>query len=55
MILLGFNAMNFGIRNGWWLLVFILFGATYWVVHTHELSQPMDEALDEIPEPQATA
>ncbi|GAA3875978.1 polyprenol phosphomannose-dependent alpha 1,6 mannosyltransferase MptB [Tessaracoccus defluvii] len=55
VILLGYNAMNFGIRNGWWLLVFILFGATYWVVHTHELSQPMDEALDEIPEPQATA
>lgn len=43
VILLGFNAMNFGIRNGLWILVLLLFGATYWTVHSHELSQPMDE------------
>ena len=42
VVLLGFNAMNFGIRNGWWMLVLILFGAAYWIVHSHELSQPMD-------------
>ncbi|MDO5677552.1 MAG: polyprenol phosphomannose-dependent alpha 1,6 mannosyltransferase MptB [Propionibacteriaceae bacterium] len=44
VILLGFNAMNFGIRNGMWMMVLILFGAIYWAVHTHELSQPMEEA-----------
>ncbi|HJE52022.1 MAG TPA: polyprenol phosphomannose-dependent alpha 1,6 mannosyltransferase MptB [Tessaracoccus flavescens] len=43
VILLGFNAMNFGIRNGLWMLVLLLFGAIYWTMHTHELSQPMDE------------
>lgn len=43
VILLGFNAMNFGIRNGMWMMVLILFGAIYWAVHTHELSQPADD------------
>lgn len=43
VILLGFNAMNFGIRNGLWMLVLILFGAAYWTMHSHELSQPMAE------------
>ncbi|AQP43868.1 polyprenol phosphomannose-dependent alpha 1,6 mannosyltransferase MptB [Tessaracoccus flavus] len=42
VVLLGFNAMNFGLRNGWWMLVLLLFGATYWIMHSHELSQPMD-------------
>ena len=42
VVLLGFNAMNFGIRNGLWMLVLILFAATYWTVHSHELSQPME-------------
>ena len=44
VILLGFNAMNFGIRNGMWMMVLILFGAIYWAMHTHELSQPMEES-----------
>ena len=43
VVLLGFNAMNFGIRNGLWMLVLILFVATYWTMHSHELSQPMEE------------
>ena len=43
VVLLGFNAMNFGLRTGWWILVLLLFGATYWLLHTHELSQPMDD------------
>ena len=42
VVLLGFNAMNFGLRNGWWMMVLLLFGAIYWIAHTHELSQPMD-------------
>lgn len=44
VILLGFAAMTFGVRNGPWMLVLILFAAVYWIMHTHELSQPMDEA-----------
>lgn len=44
VVLLGFNAMNFGIRNGMWMMVLILFGAIYWAMHTHELSQPMEES-----------
>ena len=43
VVLLGFAAMTFGLRNGPWMLVLILFGAVYWIMHTHELSQPMDE------------
>ncbi|NHB84131.1 hypothetical protein G7085_04425 [Tessaracoccus sp. HDW20] len=50
VVLLGFNAMNFGIRNGLWMLVFILFGATYWTMHSHELSQPMAEEPERMPE-----
>jgi len=50
VVLLGFNAMNFGIRNGAWMMVLILFGAAYWTMHTHELSQPMD-ADDDGPRP----
>ncbi|MFT3887551.1 MAG: polyprenol phosphomannose-dependent alpha 1,6 mannosyltransferase MptB [Arachnia sp.] len=42
VFLLGFNAMNFGLRNGMWLMVFVLFAISYWIVHTHELSQPME-------------
>lgn len=42
VVLLGFNAMNFGLRTGWWMLVLLLFGVVYWIMHTHELSQPMD-------------
>lgn len=53
VILLGFNAMNFGIRNGLWMLVLILFAATYWTMHSHELSQPMEKETDEMePEPE---
>ena len=48
VFLLGFNAMNFGLRNGMWLMVFVLFGVSYWIVHTHELSQPMEKP-DSIP------
>ena len=52
VFLLGFNAMNFGIRNGLWMLVLILFAATYWTMHSHELSQPMEKETDEMePEP----
>lgn len=47
VVLLGFNAMNFGIRNGMWLMVLILFGIAFWTVHSHELSQPMDEQPSE--------
>ena len=43
VVLLGFAAMTFGLRNGPWMLVLILFGAVYWIMHTHELSQPMEE------------
>ena len=38
------RSMNFGIRNGLWVVMLILVGAAYWTIHTHELSQPMDEA-----------
>lgn len=44
VMLLGFGALTFGLRNGAWVLVLILFAAGYWIMHTHELSQPMDEA-----------
>lgn len=43
VILLGYNAMNFGIRNGMWMMVLILFAAVYWTMHSHELSQPMEK------------
>ena len=43
VFLLGFNAMNFGLRNGMWLMVFVLFGVSYWIVHAHELSQPIEQ------------
>ena len=43
VVLLGFAAMTFGLRNGPWMLVLILFGAVYWIMHTHELSQPMEQ------------
>ena len=51
VVLLGFNAMNFGIRNGLWMLVLILFGATFWTMHSHELSQPMADDPEREPEP----
>ncbi|WP_296137880.1 polyprenol phosphomannose-dependent alpha 1,6 mannosyltransferase MptB [uncultured Tessaracoccus sp.] len=41
--LLGYNAMNFGIRNGLWVIVLVLIGASYWTIHTHELSQSLDD------------
>ncbi|WP_182765369.1 polyprenol phosphomannose-dependent alpha 1,6 mannosyltransferase MptB [Tessaracoccus sp. MC1756] len=50
VILLGFNAMNFGIRNGLWMMVLILFAASYWAVHTHELRQPITESSQPAPE-----
>ncbi|MHA6512449.1 polyprenol phosphomannose-dependent alpha 1,6 mannosyltransferase MptB [Tessaracoccus sp. Z1128] len=43
VVLLGFAAMTFGLRNGPWILVLVLFAAAYWMMHTHELSQPMEE------------
>lgn len=44
--LLGYNAMNFGIRNGLWVVMLALLGALYWAVHTHELSVSDDEFRD---------
>ncbi len=47
VMLLGFAAMTFGLRNGPWILVLVLFAAAYWIMHTHELSQPMgDRSLE---------
>ncbi len=43
VVLLGYNAMNFGMRNGLWMLVLVLFAAASWRMHYHEWSQPMDE------------
>ena len=43
------NIYRLGVKELWslWrdptMLVLILFGAVYWIMHTHELSQPMDE------------
>ena len=50
VFLLGFNAMNFGLRNGMWYLDLVLFGVSYWIVHTHELSQPMEREDTVLPE-----
>jgi hypothetical protein len=49
VVLLAYNAINFGIRNGLWTVMLILVAAGYWTVHTHELRQPIHEeepALD---------
>lgn len=43
VVLLAYNALNFGIRNGLWVVMLILVGAAYWTIHTHELSQPIDD------------
>ncbi len=41
--LLGYNAMNFGLRNGLWVVMLSLLVAIYWTIHTHELRLPLDE------------
>lgn len=46
--LLGYNAMNFGLRNGLWVVMLSLLVAIYWTIHTHELSLPLDEHDDEV-------
>lgn len=41
VILLGYNAANFGVRNDLGLFTILIAGAAYWILHSHELSQPM--------------
>ncbi|MDF1487034.1 polyprenol phosphomannose-dependent alpha 1,6 mannosyltransferase MptB [Tessaracoccus caeni] len=43
VILLAYGAANFGIRNGLGMMAVLLAGAVYWITHSHELSQSMDE------------
>lgn len=43
VVLLGYNAVNFGIRNDLWTVMLILLAAAYWTLHTHELSRPIDD------------
>ena len=43
VILLAYNAMNFGIRHGLWTVMLILLFAIYWTVHTHELRLVLDD------------
>lgn len=42
VVLLAYNAMNFGIRHGLWMVMLILIAAVYWTVHTHELSRTIE-------------
>lgn len=46
VILLGYAAMNFSLRNGPWLLAVLLIAAIYWSVHSHELQQRWAEPDD---------
>lgn len=39
VVLLGYAAMNFSLRNGPWLLALLMIAGAYWSVHSHELSQ----------------
>lgn len=43
VVLLGYAAMNFSIRNGAWVLALLLIGVVYWSVHKHELTQTWTE------------
>ncbi|NLE96746.1 MAG: polyprenol phosphomannose-dependent alpha 1,6 mannosyltransferase MptB [Propionibacterium sp.] len=41
VVLLAYNAINFGIRNDLWTVMLIFVAALYWTIHTHELRQPV--------------
>lgn len=47
VVLLGYAAMNFSLRNGPWLLAVLMIAGIYWSVHSHELNQRWE--TDEIP------
>lgn len=39
VVLLGYAALNFSIRNGPWLLGLLMIGVVLWSLHSHELTQ----------------
>ncbi len=48
VVLLGYAALNFSIRNGPWLLALLMIGVILWSVHSHELTQKW--SAEEAPE-----
>ena len=48
VVLLGYAALNFSIRNGPWMLGLLMIGVILWSVHSHELTQKWsaDESSD---------
>lgn len=44
VVLLGYAAMNFSLRNGPWMLAVLMIAAIYWSVHSHELQQRWTDA-----------
>lgn len=48
VVLLGYAAVNFSLRNGPWVLAVLMIGAIYWSVHSHELTQQWSPDDDEV-------